>query len=79
MAGHAQDRPEIRDAHTHRTDGGEPLFSTEQSIYKSGDSLVVGITSYGVKTHDLTRDDTATVEIHPDGIWIDFGGADDGE
>jgi hypothetical protein len=75
MAGQPQDRPAIRNERLRRADGGEPLNTEEgRSIRWQGNSLVVGLTSFAVKTHGITDDDEVTVETYPDGIWIDIGG-----
>ena len=77
MAGRPQNRPTIRDERARRADGGEPLNSEERSVHWDGNSLVVGVTAYAVKTHSLTTDDDVTVETYAEGIWIDLGGGDD--
>jgi hypothetical protein len=78
MAGKPQERPEIRKERARRADGGEPLdTSDEMSIRWQGNSLVIGLTNYAVRTHDITADDVACVETYMDGIWIDLGGGGD--
>jgi len=79
MAGRPQNRPTIRDERARRADGGEPLNSEQRSVHQEGNSLVVGVTAYAVKTHSLSGDDDVTVETYADGIWIDLGGGDDAE
>jgi hypothetical protein len=70
-------RPGIREQRAQRADGGEPLDSERMSVNWSGNSLVIPLGSYAVKTHDLTSDDRCAVEVYPDGIWIDTGGSDE--
>jgi len=38
---------------------------------------VIGLTDYGVQTHNVTLDDTLRVAVYPDGIWIDTSGGRD--
>lgn len=77
MAGQPQQRPEVREYHNHRADGGEPLYSDSRSIAQNGNSLVIGLTDYAVKTHDLQCGQQPVVEVYPDGIWIGIGGGSD--
>ena len=77
MAGRPQQRPEVREHHARRADGGEPLYSDPRSITQNGNSLVIGLTDYAVKTHSIECGQTPTVEVYPDGIWIDVGGGSD--
>jgi len=79
MAGKPQSRPTIRDERARRADGGEPLNSEEMSLRWQGNSLVVGITSYALKTHRLSDDDDVVVECYQDGIWIGVGGGEGDE
>jgi len=79
MAGKPHERPQIRKERARRADGGEPLNSERRSVHWSGNSLVVGLTSYAVKTHSLDSDDDVVVETYPAGIWIDFDGGRDAE
>ena len=75
MAGQPHERPSIQQHRARRADGGEPLNSEVRSIHWDGNSLVVGVTSFAVKTHGLTDDDDAVVETYPDGVWIGLGGS----
>ena len=77
MGADPQTRAEIRAERAKRADGGEPLHTTTRTVHWSGDSLVVGVTDYGVKTHDVEQGQEPAIEVHPDGIWIDFGGDGD--
>lgn len=77
MGADPQTRSDIRAERAKRADGGEPLHATTRTVHWSGDSLVVGITDYGVKTHGVNRGQEPNIEIYPDGIWIDFGGGCD--
>jgi len=76
MAGVPEDRPTIRDERARRADGGEPLNSEEMSLCWNGNSLVVGVTSFALKTHRLSDDDDVVVECYQDGIWIGVGGGE---
>jgi hypothetical protein len=38
---------------------------------------MIGLTDYGVQTHDLSTSDTLLVAVYPDGIWIETGGRDE--
>ncbi len=77
MAGQPHQRSDVREYRAHRADGGEPLYSDPRSIAKNGNSLVVGLTDYAVKTHQLRRGQDLTVEVYPDGIWIGVDGGRD--
>lgn len=77
MATQPQNREEIRERHQRRVADGGRLNSETMQVQWSGNSLVVGLTAYGVKTHDLDSDCQVTVETYQDGIWIEVG--DDGE
>jgi hypothetical protein len=79
MAGRPQNRPTIREERARRADGGEPLNSEQRSVHRNGGSLVIGVTSYAVKTHSLSGGDDVTVETYAEGIWIDLGGDGNGE
>lgn len=67
-------QPGIREQRVKRADGGQPLNDEDREVQRSGNSLVIGLTDYGVQTHDLTLDDTLRVAVYPDGIWIDTRG-----
>jgi len=77
MAGQPQSRPSIRKERARRADGGEPLNSEKMSIRWDGNSLVVGVTAFGSKTHHITAQDEVIVETYRDGIWIDVGASVD--
>lgn len=77
MAGKPEDRQMVRNVRADRTEPGEPIHDEEMSVYDNSGSLVVGVTSFGRKLHRLTGDDTVTVEVYDDGIWIDTRGADE--
>jgi hypothetical protein len=74
MGTHPQNREQIRQRRQQRAADGEPFNSESMSVRWDGDSLVIGLTAYGVKTHDITDDDELSVEVYPGGIWIDAGG-----
>jgi hypothetical protein len=76
MAGEPHEQPGIRKERARRADGGEPLYSEDRSVYRNGNSMVVGVTSYAVKTHSLNSGDDVVVETYPAGIWIDLGGGE---
>jgi hypothetical protein len=77
MATEPQNREAIRERHQRRVPDGGRLNSETMQVQRSGNSLVVGLTAYGVKTHDLDGDCEVSVETYTDGIWIEVG--DDGE
>ena len=70
-------QPGIREQRSKRADGGEPLNDEAREVQQSGNSLVIGLTDYGVQTHNVTLDDTLRVAVYPDGIWIDTSGGRD--
>lgn len=70
-------QPAIRDQRARRADGGQPLNDEPRQVHRAGNSLVIGLTDYAVKTHDLSTEDALRVEVYPDGIWIDVGGGGD--
>ena len=74
MATEPHNRPSIRAERAKRADGGEPLNDEQRSVMSYGNSLVIGLTDYGVRTHDVDVGQTPSVLVYPDGIWIDFGG-----
>jgi hypothetical protein len=77
MGTQPQNRKQVREQRQVRaTDGGE-LNSEEMNVRWDGGSLVIGLTAYAVKTHQITDDDELTVHTYPDGIWIDVGGGPD--
>lgn len=77
MAGKPEDRPMVRTARTNDADAGEPIHDEEMSVYDNGGTLVVGVTSFASKLHRLTRDDSVTVEVYENGIWIDTEASDE--
>jgi len=77
MATEPQNREAIRECHQRRVPDGGLLNDETMQVQRSGNSLVVGLTSYGVKTHDLDDSCEVRVETYTDGIWIEVG--DDGE
>lgn len=79
MATDPQNRAEIRQQRAKRADGGEPLHSYDSTVYTAGNSIVMALHSYAVRTHDIDAGSEPTVEVHQDGIWVDFSGDSDGE
>jgi len=79
MATEPQNRDAIRERRQRRVPDGGCLNAETMVVQRSGNSLVVGLTDYGVKTHDLDTDCQLTVEVYREGIWIDIGGDDDGD
>jgi hypothetical protein len=77
MATQPQNRDEIRERHQRRVPDGGRLNDETMQVQQSGNSLVVGLTAYGVKTHDLDDSCEVVVETYTDGIWIEV--SDDGE
>jgi hypothetical protein len=75
MASEPQNRQAIRECHKRRVPDGGRLNAEAMQLRWHGNSLVVGLTSYGVKTHDLDDSCEVTVETYQDGIWIEV--ADD--
>jgi hypothetical protein len=59
-----------------RADGGEPINDEVMSVHYSGNSLVVGITDFASKIHDITDENSVVVECYDDGIWIDLDDPD---
>jgi len=49
---------------------GEPLFSAELSIYRTGNSVCVAIPAAAREIHDIDAGDSQRVEVHRAGIWI---------
>jgi hypothetical protein len=76
MGTQPQNREQIRKRRQQRAADGGRLNSENMSVRWDGDSLVIGLTAYAVKTHDITDDDDLDVETYPEGIWIDLGGVD---
>ena len=74
MAGTPETNSAIRQERARRADGGEPLHDEQMTIQLSGNSLVIGVTSYAVKTHDIEQGDKPLVQVYPDGIWISTEG-----
>lgn len=70
-------KPAVREHRQRRADGGRALNTESRSVQSVGNSLFIGLTSYAVKTHDVECGDEPTVEVYPDGVWIDFGGEPD--
>lgn len=64
----------VRTARSTNTEDGEPIHDEEMSIYDNSGSLVVGVTSFARKLHRLSREDSVTVEVYDEGIWIDMEG-----
>jgi len=77
MATQPQNREAIREERQRRVPDGGELNGEPMQVRWHGNSLVVGLTAYGVKTHDLDDDSEVRVETYADGIWIEVG--DDGE
>lgn len=67
----------IRKERAQRADGGQPLNSESRTVQSYGHSLVIGLTAYAAKTHDISAGQEPDVEVYADGIWIDLGGDDD--
>jgi len=67
----------IREERERRADGGEPLNSEPRAVHYSGNSLAIGLTDYGVKTHDISEGEEPEVQVYTDGIWIDLRGDGD--
>lgn len=59
-----------------RADSGEPINDKTMSVYYSGNSLVVGLTDFVEKLHDVTEDQSVVVECYDDGVWIDLDDPD---
>jgi hypothetical protein len=70
-------QPGIREQRIKRADGGEPLNDEERQVQRVGNSIMIGLTDYGVQTHDLSASDTLLVAVYPDGIWIQTGDRDE--
>lgn len=77
MASQPETRPGIRQERARRADDGQPLHSEKRHVLESGHSLVIGVTAFAVKAHQVDKGEEATVEIYPDGVWIDFGEQDE--
>lgn len=77
MATEPQNREAIRQRRNRRVPDGGCLNAETMVVQRSGNSLVVGLTDYGVKTHDLDATCQLTVEVYREGIWIDVGGDGD--
>lgn len=67
----------IREKRIERADGGQPLNDERRQVQRVGNSIMIGLTDYGVQTHNLSTSDTLRVAVYPDGIWIDTAGGDD--
>lgn len=74
MATEPHTRSGIRDERARRADGGQPLNSESRTVHWEGNSLVIGLTAYAVKTHDIDAGEKPDVQAYPDGIWIDLRG-----
>jgi hypothetical protein len=77
MATEPHTRSSIREERARRADGGQPLNTETRTVHREGNSLVIGLTAYAVKTHDIDPGQTPEVVAYPDGIWIDLRGASD--
>ena len=77
MASEPHTQRGIREERARRADGGQPLNSEARTVHPSGNSLVIGLTSFGVKTHNIETGQEPDVEVYPDGIWIDLRGEHD--
>jgi len=53
---------------------GEPLFSAELSIYRTGNSVCLAIPKIAREIHDVDAGDNQRVEVHRAGIWIPADG-----
>jgi len=73
MATQPQNREPIREERQRRVADGGRLNGESMQVRWHGNSLVVGLTAYGVKTHDLDDDCEVRVETYQDGIWIEVG------
>lgn len=67
----------IREKRAQRADGGQPLNSESRTVHSAGNSLVIGLTAYAVKTHNINAGQKPDVQVYPDGIWIELGGGAD--
>ena len=74
MAGKPQHHAEMIETRARRADGGEPLNDERRQVQRVGNSIMIGLTDYGVQTHNLSTTDTLRVAVYPDGIWIDTSG-----
>lgn len=74
MSGTPQRRKQVLDERKRRIDETEPIYSDDREVNWNGNSLAVGLTSFGVDMHDITDESTLTVAVFDDGIWIDTGG-----
>jgi hypothetical protein len=70
-------QPGIREHRIKRADGGEPLNDELRQVQRIGNSIMIGLTDYGVQTHNVKKADTLRVAVYPDGIWIDTSGVGD--
>ena len=77
MATEPQNRKPIREERKRRVPDGGELNEETMAVQRSGNSLVVGLTAHGVKTHDLDTDCEVTVKTYLDGIWIQVEGDSD--
>ena len=55
----------------------EPLRSETRTVVKSGSTISINPTSYGLKTLDLSPGDDVTVETYRDFLVIKKGAADE--
>lgn len=72
MGGKPSRQPHIAKKRRQVAEIGECLNSEEMSVRWAGNSLVIGLTSYGVDTHDIDDSDELTVETYPGGIWVNI-------
>jgi hypothetical protein len=71
MSGNPEDHPMVRNERKQRAKAtGEPLYSPELSVYRSGNGLVIGVPSVASDILGINAGDDRTVEIHQTGIWI---------
>lgn len=67
----------VQEERASRSDGGEPMYNPEMSLYNSGGCLVVTIPSTVQDIHGFGIGDEVTLEVYSDGIWIGAGGNDE--
>jgi len=71
MAGKPADLPDMVANKPRRPDGGqEPLYDEQMTIQRSGNSLVVGVTSIAVDIQELQKGDKAQVYVFDGGVWV---------
>jgi hypothetical protein len=67
-------QPGIREERMKRADGGQPLNTEERQVQMVGNSLMIGLTDYGVQTHNISKGETLGIAVFPDAILIDTSG-----